>query len=61
MTVQEARAALGKSFVDFYELALPKIDTAVLQALRALLVGEGDNLLTQFGIRTIDAELQARA
>ena len=61
MTVEQARELLGSSFVDFHELGLPRIDTAVLQALRAQLVLEPSNRLTEFGIASIDAELGARS
>lgn len=60
MSKEQARALLGFSFVDFAD-RVHTISTPVLTELRADLVAEGDNRLTQFGIQAIDEELQARA
>lgn len=59
MDATQLRERLTASQVDFKEF-LPYVEAETLETLRAALVAEGSNRLTDFGITVIDRELARR-
>lgn len=60
MSPEQLRELLTASQVDFKEFVPTVEDAATLTALHAILVSEGSNRLTDFGIDVLDRELARR-